>query len=209
MKQTFEDPGFDRALSSLRSLGGSSAFACTSRLVSHASQDFISRVDSCRRSFLWSLSITLLSFQWKLKGSNQPAFNPFGGIVNVLNPVIFTFSCAEIGIRHDSGNRLLALSLSPLPVRFLGHCTGSPVRFAFYLWKMGSKRERGVFYPPSYSYSLVMLVSILLHVDAKCTLPAYPVNAIGFHAKNGNRGRLLYLSFKRPLISSQLVPKYK
>ena len=208
MKQTFEDPGFDRALSSLRSLGGSSAFACTSRLVSLASQDFISRVDSCRRSFLWSLSITLLSFQWKLKGSNQPAFNPFGGIVNVLNPVIFTFSCAEIGIRHDC-NRLLALSLSPLPVRFLGHCTGSPVRFAFYLWKMGSKRERGVFYPPSYNYCLVMLVSILLHVHEKCTLPAYPVNAIGFHAKNGNRGRLLYLSFKRPLISSQLVPKYK
>lgn len=106
MKQTFEDPGFDRALSSLRSLGGSSAFACTSRLVSLASQDFISRVDSCRRSFLWSLSITLLSFQWKLKGANQPAFNPFGGIVNVLNPVIFTFSSAEIGIGHDC-NRLI------------------------------------------------------------------------------------------------------
>lgn len=208
MKQTFEDPGFDRVLSSLRSLSGSSAFACASRLVSLASQDFISRVDSCRRSFLWSLCITVLSFQWKLKGANQPAFNPFGGIVNDLNPVIFTFSCAEIGIRHDC-NRLLALSLSPLPVRFLGQCTGSPVRFAFYLWKMGSKRERGVFYPSSYSYSLVMLVSILLHVDEKCTLPAYPVNTIGFHATNGNRGRLLYLSFKRPLISSQLVPKYK
>lgn len=202
MKQTFEDPGFDRALSSLRFLGGSSAFACTSRLVSLASQDFISRVDSCRRSFLWSLSITLLSFQWKLKGANQPAFNPFGGIVNVLNPVIFTFSSAEIGIGHDC-NRLLALSLSPLPVRFLGHCTGSPVRFAFYLWKMGSKRERGVFYPPSYSYSLVMLVSILLHVHEKCTLPAHPVNAIGFHAKNGN-GEWLYYTFVLSALSLAL-----
>lgn len=192
MKQTFEDPGFDRAVSSLRCFGGSSAFACTSRLVSLASQDFISRVDSSRRSFLWSLCITLLSFQWKLKGSNQPAFNPFGGIVNVLNPVIFTFSCAEIGfISHDC-DRLLAQSLSPLPVRSLGHCTGSPVRFAVDLWKMGCKREKGVFYPPSYSYSPVMLVSILLHVHEKCTLPAYPVNAIGFQTKKGNRGRLYY-----------------
>lgn len=148
MKQTFEDPGFDRAVSSLRFFCGSSAFACTSPLVSLASQDFMSRVDSCRRSFMWSLCITLLSFQWKLKGANQPGFNRFGGIVNVLNPVIFTFSCAEIGfIRHDCNQDCSGLSLSPLPVRSLGHCTGSPVRFAVDLWKMGSKRERGVFYP--------------------------------------------------------------
>lgn len=183
MKQTFEDPGFDRAVSSLRFFCGSSAFACTSPLVSLASQDFMSRVDSCRRSFMWSLCITLLSFQWKLKGANQPGFNRFGGIVNVLNPVIFTFSCAEIVIRiarayHFLHFRYALLATAQDPQ------WGSPLTCG--RWEV---KERGGLLSPSYRYSLVMIVSILLHVHEKCTLPAYPVNAIGFHAKNGNRSR--------------------